>query len=173
MARHEIDEAFEWLVVILGVVTAILIQYPDYFYTLTPGDAPAALKAAIAIIPPMVTTVVLWLAGKLSEKDAVQALAKTAAWVLIVSMTWTDLYSYFQGVVQAAWAIVPGNLSKGVGLFGLFILCPAFAHLVVVPRYRRMYPGLAALRSRWRLLAVYLLTPVYVFLWHMNTGGGS
>ena len=33
MAKHDIDEAFEWLVVILGVVTAILVQYPEHFYT--------------------------------------------------------------------------------------------------------------------------------------------
>jgi hypothetical protein len=173
MRKNEIDEAFEWLVVILGVVTAILIQYPEYFYTLTPGNAPASLKAAIAIIPPMVITVVVWLTGKLSERDAVQALAKTAAWMLILSMTWTDLYSYFQGVIWAGWGIAPANLSKGFGLAGLFLLTPVFTHVIVVPRYRRMYPGLAVLRRKWPLLVIYLTTPVFAFLWHMNTAGGS
>ena len=29
MAKHDIDEAFEWLIVILGIVSAILSQYPE------------------------------------------------------------------------------------------------------------------------------------------------
>jgi hypothetical protein len=96
-----------------------------------------------------------------------------AAWVLTLSMAWIDLYSYFQGVIWAAWGIAPDNLSKAVGLLGLFCLIPALAHVIVVPRYRRMYPGLVLLRSRWLLLGVYLTTPAFAFLCHMNTAGGS
>jgi hypothetical protein len=152
VVKNEVDEAFEWLVVILGVVTAILVQYPEYFYTATPGQAAAPLKAAMAVIPPIVVTVVVWLVGKLSERDAVQAVAKVVAWQLILSVTWANLYSYFLGISWAASGVVPGSLSVGAGMLGFLLLGPTVTFFVVVPKYGRMYPGVLLLRSKWRLM---------------------
>jgi len=50
------------------------------------------------------------------------------------------------------------------GLFGFLVLSPAITLTAVLPRYREMYPGLAVLRSKVWLLAVYATTQVLVIL---------
>jgi len=164
LVRSEVDEAFEWLVVILGVVTAILIQYPEYFYTTTPGETAAALKAALAVIPPIVIAVIIWLVGKLSERDTVQAVAKIAAWILVLNITYMNLYSYFLGIVWSVWGTVPGGLLVAGGFVGLFALAPSVSHFVLIPRYRRTYPGAALFQGRWRLGLLYVCTYVVLAL---------
>jgi hypothetical protein len=159
MVKHDVDDAFEWLIVIVSIVSAILSQYPEYFYTITPNPArPASLKAAIAIVPPLVVVIVVWLVGKLASRDLVQALAKVTAWLMTLDVTWTNLYSYFLGVVWSGWGIVPTNFMVNVGLSGVFLLSPMFTYFVVVPKYRAMYPGLQLLDRKWQFLAVYGIT---------------
>lgn len=108
--KSDVDEAFEWLIVIVSIVSAILSQYPEYFYTITPiPDRPASLKAAIAIVPPLVAVVFVWLVGELAGRDVVQATAKITAWLMTLDVTWSNLYSYFLGIVWSAWGIIPTN----------------------------------------------------------------
>jgi len=149
MARNDIDEAFEWLIVIVSIVSSILSQYPEYFYTITPNpDRPASLKAAIAIVPPLVVVIFVWLVGKLAVRDLVQALAKITAWLMTLKVTWAYLYSYFLGVVWSAWGIVPSDFMTLVGMSGVFVLSPIVTYFVVIPKYRAMYPGLPLLGRR-------------------------
>ncbi len=170
MAKNDVDEAFEWLIVIVGIVSAILSQYPEYFYTITPiPDRPASLKAAIGIVPPLVVVVVVWLVGKLAGRDAVQSTAKITAWLMTVDVTWANLYSYFLGIVWSAWGITPTSPMIMFGMLGVFVLSPAFVYFVVVPKYRATYPGLPSLGRKWQFLGIYAVTTTLFMLFVLMT----
>ena len=39
MDKLDVDESFEWLILVICIVSSVMIQYPEYFFTLTPGVA--------------------------------------------------------------------------------------------------------------------------------------
>ena len=62
MSEVDVDGAYEWLVVIVGIVFGIMSSYPDFFW----GDtevASASLLAVRSVVLPLVTSAVLWLTG--------------------------------------------------------------------------------------------------------------
>ncbi|MEM2130002.1 MAG: hypothetical protein QXZ70_05325, partial [Candidatus Bathyarchaeia archaeon] len=99
MAKPDVDEAFEWMVLIISIISAITIQYPKYFYTLSPGVAEPSLKAAKSIVIPLVITIFIWLIGKLSTSQAVQATTKVVAWVFVTDVTVLNYYTYMLGLL--------------------------------------------------------------------------
>jgi hypothetical protein len=164
MEKPDVDEAFEWLIVMLSIVSAILSQYPEYFYTVTPmSSRPTSLKAAMSIVPPLVITIIIWLTGKLSRRRTVQALSRVIAWMITLGITWVNLNLFFQGIMWAAWRIIPNDLMITTGLLGFSLLCPAVTYFVVMPRYREVYPDLPFFRSRVQFLVVQVVIYILLF----------
>lgn len=167
MTKPEVDEAFEWMVLVVSIVSAIMIQYPQYFYTLSPGTAEPSLKAAKSIVIPLVMTIFIWLVGKLAVRKPVQVLARVVAWVFVVDVTFGNYYSYIQGLL---WFSGFDYLAAGLndffvsfGMLLLFLVGPVLAHSVVVPKYREVYPDSSLLRNKLKLLITYVVVQVCVF----------
>ena len=144
MIKTDVDEAFEWLVLIIGIVSAIMSQYPTYFYTMSPGVAEPSLKAAKAIVIPLVITIFIWLIGKLAISEPVQVLAKIVAWMVVVSITLYNFYNYILGLIWASGfhyeTTILDDVFVSLGIILFFLLAPIFTYFVVVPKYRQIYP---------------------------------
>lgn len=165
MEENNIDKAFEWLIVVVGIITAIINQYPEYFYRVTPNpDRPFSLRVAIGFVPTMVTITMIWLIGKLSSRSRVQVLSKVIAWMFLIAATWMNLILYVMGVMIGFGT--PGETIAQIvplGLLGFFILCPIISYYVIIPKYRNIYPDVSLLKRKTRLL--FLITVAHILLW--------
>ena len=166
MAKSEVDEAFEWTVLIIAVVSAIMIQYPDYFYTLTPGPADPSLKASKALVIPLVLLIIVWLIAKLAINRRVQVFSKILAWMLVIGFTWANLYQYMLGLIYASGIHYEVGITNDIavlsGMVGIFLIDPAVTYFVIVPRYRESYPDSTLLRSKTKFIITYIIAMICV-----------
>jgi len=88
-----IDEAFNWLVLILTTLSAILIEIP----------AASEIKQIVAleVFPPILVLVIAWLVSALTEKKELQVITKSYAWIYA-----TLLFFSFSFVYVHATAII-------------------------------------------------------------------
>lgn len=167
MTKSEVDEAFEWMVLIIGIISAIMIQYPEYFFTLSPGGAEPSLKAAKSIVIPLVIVIFIWLVGKLSVSNSIQVLAKVVAWVFVTDVTVSNYYNYMQGLIWFSGfdylELGLNDVFVSLGMLLFFLVGPVLVHFVVVPKYRQVYPGSALIRNKVRLVIMYAVIQVCVF----------
>ena len=161
MVKSEVDEAFEWTVLIIAVVSAIMIQYPDYFYTLTPGPADPSLKASKALVIPLVLTIIIWLIAKLAVSKRVQVFTKVFAWMVVLGFAWANLYTYLTGLIYASGIHYEIGMTNDIvvvsGMVGLFLIPPAITYFVIVPKYRESYPDSTLLRSKTKFIITYII----------------
>lgn len=167
MTKTDVDEAFEWLVLIIGIVSAIMSQYPAYFYTLSPSQRDPSLTAARAIVPPLIITILIWLVGKLSTSKRVQVVVKIAAWMVVIGVTWVNVYNYSLGLTWASGIHYEtgmlNNFLTGLGMLGFFLFPPIVTYLAVIPRYREMYPDSTFLKSKLQFIITYIVTQTILF----------
>jgi hypothetical protein len=165
--KADVDEAFEWMVLIIGIVSAIMSQYPAYFYTMSPGAAEPSLKAAKAIVIPLVITIVIWLVGKLAASKRVQVVAKVVAWMVVIGVTWVNFYNYLLGLTWASGfhyeATVINDILVMFGMLFFFLLPAIFTYFVAVPKYREMYPDSTLLKSKIKFIITYIVTQTCLF----------
>jgi len=168
LIKTDVDEAFEWLVLIIGIVSAIMSQYPTYFYTMSPGVAEPSLKAAKAIVIPLVITIFIWLIGKLAISEPVQVLAKIVAWMVVVSITLYNFYNYILGLIWASGfhyeTTILDDVFVSLGIILFFLLAPIFTYFVVIPKYRQIYPESNLLRSKIKFIITYAVTQTCLFV---------
>lgn len=167
MTKPDVDEAFEWFVLVISIVSAIMVQYPEYFYTMTPGAANPSLKAAKAIVIPLVITILIWLVGKLAVSKPLQVSAKVISWLVITDITITNYYSYMQGLIWASgFNYVKMGLNDFFVLLGMllfFLIGPVLTYFVVVPKYRQVYSDSVFLRSKIKLIITFAVVQACVF----------
>lgn len=170
--ESDIDKAFEWLIMIVGIILAILNQYPEYFYAITTQPSRSfPLRVAIGVIPPMVVTTLIWLIGKLSSRNLTQALVKLIAWMCLIGIMGINLIFYFVGVMVASGKTIEEVriiLSAPIVL-GFFFFIPIFIHYVITPKYRDVYPNVSFLKSKTRLLIIYTITDILLIFLLVGT----
>ena len=181
LTKVNIDEAFEWLIVMLGIVSAIMSQYPQYFYFISPHpERPQSLRAAMSIVIPMVITIGLWLIGKLSSRSRVQAMAKVVSWMFILDVTFVNLWSYFLGIILQLLQMPPSSsiydfigadrvaLINMLQLIGVLLFSSIVTYFVVIPKYRDIYPDISFLKSKTKFLITYGVTTLFLFMLSMS-----
>jgi hypothetical protein len=168
VTKPEVDEAFEWMVLIIGIISAIMIQYPAYFYTMSPSAAEPSLKAAKAIVIPLVITILIWLVGKLAVSKRIQVSAKVVAWMVVVGVTWVNFYNYMLGLIWASGfhyeTTILNDVFVSLGMLLFFSLAPVLTYFVIVPKYREIYPYSALLRSKIKFIVAYAVTQTCLFV---------
>ncbi len=168
LTKPEVDEAFEWMVLIIGIVSAIMSQYPAYFYTMSPGAAEPSLKAAKVIVIPLAITILIWLVGKLAVSKRAQVLAKVIAWIVVVGVTLNNFYNYMLGLVWASGfhyeTTILNDVFVSLGIVLFFSLAPVLTYFVILPKYREIYPDSALLRSKIRFMITYVVTQTCLFV---------
>ena len=79
MSKRDVDDTFEWLVVIYGIVNAIIVSYPEYFYWGEQYGMPAAEVAVKSTVLPLIVTALIWIVAKLATDIRIQVTAKLTA----------------------------------------------------------------------------------------------
>ena len=59
MSKTDLDDAFEWFVIIIGIVTGIMSGSPEYFWSAPPFDVSPSMKAAEAVVVPLLLTLMI------------------------------------------------------------------------------------------------------------------
>jgi hypothetical protein len=128
----------------------------------------------------MVITIGLWLIGKLSSKSRVQAVAKVISWMFILGVTFTNLWSYFLGIILQLLQMPPSlSIYDFIGAdrvalimmleqIGFLLFTPIITYFVVIPKYREVYPDLSFLKSKTQFLITYGVTTLFLILMSMS-----
>jgi hypothetical protein len=147
LADNDVDEAFEWLVLIIGIVCGIMNQFPDLFWLVYTSSAPSSLQAAKTVVIPILLTLMIWLIGKFTSRQY-QPVAKVIAWLYVSELLFSYCLMYFWGI---EW-IPRNNTIVGLGMVILNIIGPVVIFKIIVPRYREIYSDSIFLKSKIRLL---------------------
>jgi len=157
MSGRDVDDAFEWLVLIYGIVNAIIVSYPEYFYWGEQYGMPVSEVAVKSAVLPLLVTALIWIAGKLATDGRLQVIAKLTAWVFALALVWGRVFGYLGG----AEFIPMSSMWMGLNMLIILFFIPVFGYVVVLPRYREMYPDLNLLRSKILFVIVFIF---YVIL---------
>jgi hypothetical protein len=157
MSDVDVDGAYEWLIVVVGIVFGIMSSYPDIFWSDTETTS-ASLQAVRSVVIPLVISAVLWVIGKLLLYSNRKILVKIVAWMYSVSITSAIFLTY---LMEARFLHIQNeNIQAGLSYFTLFILSPVFVYSVVLPRYRDKYPDTPFFKNNYWFgvaLAIFIL----------------
>ncbi len=156
MSKKDVDEAFEWLVVIYGIVNAIIVSYPEYFYRGEQYGMSASEVAVKSVVLPLIITALIWIVGKLATDIRIRVTAKLTAWMFILMLVYGSIFSYLGG---AGYISMSATLT-GVNMLIISVLIPLINFKVVLPRYKEMYPDKNFLRSKTLLIIVYIFATI-------------
>ena len=162
LEKTDVDEAFEFLLVITGIICAIMSQYPEYFWRYFgqyPEDFPITLAATRSLILPLVIALILWIVGKLITNLRYQAVIKVFAWMYALNLTFGNVLMYMLG---SRW--LPFGPEIGVGLGNIvFFLVPSLNYVIILPKYKKMYPESTFLQSKIMFIVASLFA-LFLFL---------
>lgn len=153
---EEIDEAFNWLVLILGTLAATLTQsihlYPlPYELTLK-----IQIQFLILLFVPLIVLVISWLSSHLTQNRGVRIVLKTFSWIYALLLLLVDLTFFLSVILQY-------HLSGTILVIAL-LWAPNLVYLASIrSRYRMMFPDSKFLNSnKTQVLFCIVVTLVLV-----------
>lgn len=157
MPKVNVDEAFEWLMVIIGIVFAILSQYPELYWTGS-ENLPSSIQAARQLVLPLLVIAFLWLAGKLVINENTQVAIKLIAWMIALALAIMNIFTWGFG----SGYVTDQPITEFIAIIFGFIVNPIFVYGIIVPRYKEIYPNSTFLQSKIKLLLVYIILLLFV-----------
>jgi len=160
MSDVDVDGAYEWLIVVVGIILGIMSSYPLYFWGDIP-EASASLQAVRSVVLPLVVSAVLWLMGKLILDQNRMLVVKFVAWMYSLATTAAFFLNYLMGV---NFLVIKGEMNQAiVGYSVLFLFSPVFVYGVVYPLYKRKYPDAIFFRNKLWLILTLVIFFVLIF----------
>jgi len=99
---EEIDEAFNWLVLILGTLAATLLEslhlYPLPYTPLSPKIEIQFMKL---LFVPLIVLVISWLSSHLIQNKEIRIVLKTFSWIYALILLVIDLL-FFLGIILSS-----------------------------------------------------------------------
>jgi len=156
-----IDDAFDWLMLIMSTINGILIGLPETI---------AAKKAvAGALMPPFFVLVVVWLLGHLIKRNNLKVMLKLYAWFYAFFIVWgfgqifaDQIYGLIRFLHAHVFTVFPPSviLWSALWFVGPFV----FFERLVLPAYKEIYKDSRLLSTRWRLVLLYIFACVTFFI---------
>jgi hypothetical protein len=169
LEKTDVDEAFELLLVITGVISAIMSQYPEYFWRFFgqySEDFPIALAASRSLILPLIVALTLWIVGKLITNQRYQAIIKVFAWLYTLNLTFGNVLMYLFGSRWLPVDFETGS-SAGWGNIVFFLIVPSLNYFVILKKYQKLYPESKFLQSK----IMFIITSIVALLLFLITAG--
>jgi len=154
---EEIDEAFNWLVLVLGTLAASLFESVHLYPLPSPPLTPRLeIQFMRLLFVPLVVLVITWLGSHLVQDKGIRIVLKSFSWFYALVLLVVDLL-FFVSVVLAT--DIRGT-PLGLGLFWI----PSLVYLGLIrKRYRPIYPDSRFLRSNiLQVLFCILMTSITV-----------
>ena len=141
---EEIDEAFNWLVLILGTLAATLLEslhlYPLPYTPLSPKIETQFMKL---LFVPLIVLVISWLSSHLIQNKEIRIVLKSFSWIYALILLVIDLL-FFLGIILSS------DIRRSPPVTGTFII-PSLVYLVAIrKRYKLIFPDSKFLNSNIR-----------------------
>ena len=163
---NQLDEAFNWFVLILGVIAGALSQFPEIVPL---REQQMGLKLLRLLIFPMVILAFLWLWSLLARRTETQVIVKSLSWIFASILFMTDLVLLLLTIYPVR---IPGGPRAGpldVAIQALVLSSPLYFSLlfclfVIRPRMREIYKDAKFLYSLSQQALLYVAAVVlYLF----------
>jgi len=138
---EEIDEAFNWLVLILGTLAAALIESMHLFPLPSPPLTPKIeIQFLKLLFVPLIVLVISWLSSHLIQNKEIKIVLKSFSWLYALFLLLIDLL-FFLSVILSEYIL--GTL---IGVALLWV--PSLVYLGVIrKRYKLIFPDSKFLNS--------------------------
>lgn len=138
---EEIDEAFNWLVLILTMLAGSLIQYPSLYPTFAHRTDPE-IPVMRVILLPLIVLIILWLGSHLVQNRGIKVVLKCSSWLYSLSILTVDLFFLVGGILGVH------ILGYGPTWIGLVSVVPASIYLCLIRKqYQLIYSDSNFLRN--------------------------
>ena len=118
---EEIDEAFNWLVLILTMLAGSLIQYPSLYPTFANRLNPEIPVMRVILIP-LTVLIIFWLGSHLVQNKGKKVFLKCSSWLYALSILTVDLLFLIGGIL-------------GVHILGYALLWIGLASVIPISIY--------------------------------------
>ena len=168
---EEIDEAFNWLVLILSTLAGVLFQSPLLFTSVPPfrvrPSEPAIALIRVLLIP-LIVLIISWLGAHLIQHKETRIVLKSFSWFYAL----TILVIEFHFLVGA----VLGELGASLITQGLLllpsILIPSLVYLGFIRKqYRTIFPDSKFLNSNKKQALFCIILTIFAVLYWATTFG--
>lgn len=160
----QLDEAFNWLVLILGIIAGVLSDFPQLLVVHTQWIELAVVRL---LVFPVIILVFLWLCGLLARNVAFQVVMKSFSWIFASIILMADFVLLILGIFPIYIPRGPGTTPLGMVIQGLILFSPLyfsiFCLLVVRPRMREAYKDSKFLYSLPRQALTYIAAVLLYF----------
>ena len=163
--ESDIDKAFDWLVLTLGVIAAALCQFPE-LYPLKPYEV-ASLTLVRVLVFPLVVLAIVWLWSHFARKMEYKIILKSFSWIYASLMLIADIMLLLMGTVRiqlpgAQFKPEPSSPLQIISTLLFAFLPPIvfpvlFCLFVVRPRFRELYKDSKFLYSFPQQVLLYIL----------------
>jgi len=138
---EEIDEAFNWLVLILGTLAATLVGSMHLFPLPSPPLTPKIeIQFLKLLFVPLIVLVISWLSSHLIQNKEIKIVLKSFSWLYALFLLLIDLL-FFLSVILSEYIL--GTL---IGVALLWV--PSLVYLGVIrKRYKLIFPDSKFLNS--------------------------
>ena len=169
---EEIDEAFNWLVLILSTLVGVLFQNPLLFtspsytpFRVVPTEPTIALIRVLLV--PLIVLILGWLGSRLIQNKGARIFLKCFSWLLALFFLVVEFH-FLVGAVLGAF----GMSIMAQGLFQWSIIVPSLAYLVFIRKqYKTIFPESKFLNSnKVQMLFCIVLTVIAVLYWALTFG---
>jgi len=130
---EEIDEAFNWLVLILTMLAGSLIQYPSLYPTFANRLDPEIPVMRVILIP-LIVLIIFWLGSHLIQNRGIKVVLKCSSWLYSLSILTVDLLFLVGGILGVH------ILENGLLWIGLASVVPILIYLSLIRKqYQLIY----------------------------------
>ena len=130
-SKYSLDEAFNWLVLILSIIAGALSQYPE-LYPSPPFITPkAGVNIALLriLIFPIIILALLWLWSLLTKRTDIQVIIKSFSWILAFMVLIEDLVLFLFSSISPYF---PGGEGPGALLPILILIFTSPLYLSII-----------------------------------------
>jgi hypothetical protein len=169
---EEIDEAFNWLVLIASTLVGILFQNPLLFtspsytpFRVSPKEPTIALIRVLLI--PLIILILAWLGSRLIQYRGMKIFLKCFSWLQALMFLLIEFH-FLVGAVFGAF----GVSMMTQGMFMWSVVVPSLVYLLFIRnQYKTVFPESKFLNSnKIQIILCIVLTAFAILYWSITLG---
>jgi len=157
---EEIDEAFNWLMLILGTLTATLVGSLHLFPLPSPPLTPKIeIQFMRLLFVPLIILIISWLSSCLIQSKEIRVVLKSFSWIYALLLLLIDLLFFL--------SVILGTDIRGSSppIFPVTFWVPSLVYLVVIrKRYKLIFPDSKFLNSNIKQVLFCLVITIVTTL---------